>query len=103
MINYRISFVIDDALCGADLSTSFPVRLIKGNKICFNGIEKTDLSDEFIFSLMNLINASDKGISYLGKVESKEDVIEFLEYAAWEVTNVIITPKYLWIDARLIR
>ena len=97
MINYSISFEIDDALCGATLSTSFPVRLIEGNKICFNGIEKTDLSDEFIFSLMNLINAS-----HMGKVESKEDVIEFLEYKVWRVTNVIINPKVVWIDVELI-
>lgn len=102
MINYRISFEIDDALCGAALTTSFPVRLIKGNKICFNGIEKTDLSDEFIFSLMDLINASHEAISLMGKVESKEDVIEFLEFAVWRVTNVIINPKLIWIDVELI-
>lgn len=102
MINYRISFEIDDALLREDLSTSFPVRLIEGNKICFRGIEKTDLSDEFIFSLMNLINASHKAISYMGKVESKEDVIEFLEFAVWRVTNVIINPKVVWIGVELI-
>ena len=102
MINYRITFDTDDADMALEtLSISFPVRLTVGDEICFDGIEKTDLSDEFIFSLMGMINKSHKALSYDGEVESKEDVIDFLKYAVWEVTDVKICPKELCICVEL--
>lgn len=107
MIKAEINLGIGDNFLHLPIVTELHVKPEKKDKIRLLDVGDA-LTDDHIFDLANCINVDPEAVKITGEIKNRgpvcnyrKEVIDFLRYAIWTVTYVIITPKHLIIDVDL--
>ena len=108
MLPVKIYAEFRDADIYTVIDTEVVVRPRKGDQFRFGKFD-TELPDNTIEEIADAVNESIAAESYLGRIENKgpvsnyrEDVLNFLDFAVWKVTDTIVCCKYVEVFMELI-